>query len=118
MHGLKWLVESHQLYPHPAQEEGIKFEIAQVNTVSIENVLEREKEIKEVIQKTIEEKNLKLFVFAVTDILNSNSEMIALGEKTDVMKKAFGKDLEEDKIFLEGVVSRKKQILPDIDRNI
>ena len=100
------------------EKEGIKFEIAQVNTVSIENVLAREKEIKEEIQKNIQEKGLSLFVFAVTDILNSNSEIIALGERTNVIKEAFGKELKEDKIFLEGVVSRKKQILPDIDRNI
>lgn len=100
------------------EKEGTKFEIAQVNTVSIEDILKREVELKAVIQKTIEEKGLSLFVFAITDILNSNSEIIALGEKTGVIKVAFGKDLENDKAFLEGVVSRKKQLLPDIDKNI
>lgn len=100
------------------EKEGTKFEIAQVNTVSIEDVLKREAELKAVIQKTIEEKGLSLFVLAITDILNSNSEIIALGEKAGVIKVAFGKDLENDKAFLEGVVSRKKQLLPDIDKNI
>lgn len=99
-------------------KEGIKFEIAQVNTVSIEDVLKREEELKEVINKTIEKKGLSLFVFAITDILNSNSEIIALGSKKDVVKVAFGKELVEDKAFLEGVVSRKKQLLPNIDKNI
>lgn len=94
------------------------FVIAQVNTVSIEDVLKREAELKEVIQKTIEEKGLSLFVLAITDILNSNSEIIALGEKVEVIEAAFGKELEDDKAFLEGVVSRKKQLLPDIDKNI
>lgn len=99
-------------------KEGIKFEIAQVNTVDIEDVLKRETEIKNAIHKTIEEKGLSLFVFAITDILNSNSEIIALGEKAEVIKVAFGKELENDRTFLEGVVSRKKQILPNIDKNI
>ena len=99
-------------------KEGIKFEIAQVNTVDIEDVLKRETEIKNAIYKTIEEKGLSLFVFAITDILNSNSEIIALGEKAEVIKVAFGKELENDRTFLEGVVSRKKQILPNIDKNI
>lgn len=99
-------------------KEGTKFEIAQVNTVSIEDVLKREDELKAVINNTIEEKGLSLFVLAITDILNSNSEIIALGEKADVIKVAFGKDLENDKAFLEGVVSRKKQLLPDIDKSI
>ena len=100
------------------EKEDTKFEIAQVNTVSIEDVLKREEELKAVIHKTIEEKGLSLFVLAITDILNSNSEIIALGEKTGVIKVAFGKDLENDRAFLEGVVSRKKQLLPDIDKNI
>ncbi len=100
------------------EKENIKYEIAQVNTVSIEDVLKREEKLKEVINKTIEEKGLSLFVLAITDILNSNSEIIALGEKTDVIKVAFNKELENDKALLEGVVSRKKQLLPNIDKNI
>lgn len=100
------------------EKDGTKFEIAQVNTVSIEDVLKREDELKAVIHKTIEEKGLSLFVLAITDILNSYSEIIALGEKAGVIKVAFGKELENDKAFLEGVVSRKKQILPNIDKNI
>ena len=100
------------------EKEETKFEIAQVNTVSIEDVLKREKELKEIMQKTIKEKGLSLFILAITDILNSNSEIIALGEKAGVIKVAFGKDLENDKAFLEGVVSRKKQLLPDINKNI
>ena len=66
----------------------------------------------------VKNKGLKLFVFAITDILNSNSEIIALGENASVVKKAFGKELVDDKAFLEGVVSRKKQILPNIDKNL
>ena len=100
------------------EKAGTRYEIAQVNTVDIESVLKRENELKEVIRNTIEKKGLSLFVLAITDILNSNSEIIALGEKASVIKVAFGKDLVEDKAFLEGVVSRKKQLLPDIDKNI
>ena len=100
------------------EKEGKKFIIAQVNTVSIEDVLKREEEIIKAIQKEIETKNLSLFVFAITDILNSNSEIIALGEKANVTETAFSKKLENNKMFLEGVVSRKKQLLPAIDKNI
>ncbi len=100
------------------EKEGIKFEIAQVNTVSIEDVLQREEELKAVIQQTIKEKGLSLFVLAITDIFNSNSEIIALGEKAGVIKLAFGKELVKDRAFLEGVTSRKKQLLPNIDNNI
>ena len=99
-------------------KEGTKFVIAQVNTVSIENVLKRQEKLEEAINKEIEEKGLSLFVLAITDILNSNSEIIALGSKADVVEKAFAKKLENNRAFLEGVVSRKKQLLPQIDKNI
>lgn len=99
-------------------KDGTKFVIAQVNTVSIEDVLKRQEKLEEVITKAIEEKGLSLFVFAITDILNSNSEIIALGSKTDAVEKAFEKTLENNKMFLPGVVSRKKQLLPVIDQNI
>ena len=99
-------------------KDGTKFVIAQVNTASIDDILKRETELKNAINKKIQKEGLKLFVLAITDILNSNSEIIALGEKANVISKAFGKKLENDKALLEGVVSRKKQILPNIDQNI
>ena len=99
-------------------KDGTKFVIAQVNTVSIEDVLKRQNELEAAINKAIEEKGLSLFVLAITDILNSNSEIIALGSKTDSVEKAFDKKLENNRAFLEGVVSRKKQLLPFIDKNI
>lgn len=99
-------------------KEGTKFVIAQVNTVSIDDVLKRQEEIEKEMQKEIEEKGLSLFVFAITDILNSNSEIIALGEKSNVIETAFGMTLENNRAFLKGVVSRKKQLLPNIDKNI
>lgn len=99
-------------------KDGTKFVIAQVNTVSIEDVLKRQNELEDAINKAIEEKGLSLFVLAITDILNSNSEIIALGTKKDAVEKAFEKKLENNRAFLEGVVSRKKQLLPFIDKNI
>ena len=100
------------------EKNGVKFVIAQVNTVSIEDVLKRQNELEEAIKNAIAKKGLSLFVLAITDILNSNSEIIALGTKTDAVEKAFGKKLENNRAFLEGVVSRKKQLLPFIDKNI
>ena len=95
-----------------------KFVIAQVNTVSIEDVLKRQNELESAINAEIERNNLDLFVLAITDILNSNSEIIALGKKAEVVEKAFDKKLENNTAFLEGVVSRKKQLLPKIDENM
>lgn len=107
-----------QLINLDAKKYGTEYIIAQVNTVSIEDVLKREEKLKEVIKKEIKEKELGLFVFAITDILNSNSEIIALGSRIDAVEKGFNIKLENDRAFLKGVVSRKKELVPPIDKNI
>lgn len=98
------------------EEKGVKCVIAQVNTVSIEDVLKRKEKLEEAINNEIEKDNLNLFVFAITDILNSNSQIIALGNRTDIIEKSY--KLEDNMAFLKGVVSRKKQILPMVEKNI
>ena len=54
----------------------------------------------------------------ITDILENNSQIIVLGEKLDIAEKAFNVKLEDNMAFLPGVVSRKKQVVPVIDKNI
>ncbi|HAX73867.1 MAG TPA: manganese-dependent inorganic pyrophosphatase [Firmicutes bacterium] len=94
-----------------------KVEIAQVNTVSIEDMMTRSEELKAAMNASIAAKELDLFVVAITDILNSNSQIIAVGNRTDIVEKAFNVTLENDSALLAGVVSRKKQIVPPMDKN-
>lgn len=98
------------------EKDGVKYSVGQINTVSIPEILKREEKIKEAMRKYIEEKQIELFVFVITDIVESNSEIIALGNRVDIINKAVR--LENDKALLEGVVSRKKQILPMIEKNM
>ena len=98
-------------------KDGTKFVIAQVNTVSIEDVLKNKEDLENAINKKIQDKNLDLFMLAITDILNSNSQAIALGKRTDMVEKAYNVKLEDNMAFLPGVVSRKKQIVPVLQEN-
>lgn len=91
-------------------------EIAQINVVSIEDMMTRKAELEEQMQAIIAEKGLNLFLAVITDILNSNSQVIALGDRQDIVEKAFNVTLVENTALLEGVVSRKKQIVPVMDR--
>ena len=51
----------------------------------------------------------------VTDIIKGNSELIAAGNGgVELMERTFGRKAEGDRMFLEGVVSRKKQIVPPL----
>ena len=91
--------------------------VAQVNTADINDTMNRKEEIEQAISADIERNNLDLFVFAITDIINSNSQAIVLGKNTDIFERGFNKKLEDNTAFLPGVVSRKKQILPVLQEN-
>lgn len=93
---------------------GLKIEIAQINAVDLNNILDRQSEIEVSMNNTIESKKLDAFLVAVTDIINCNSEIIAIGNRTDVVEKAFNVNLQNNRAFLAGVVSRKKQLAPQM----
>lgn len=88
-----------------------KVEIAQINTIDTEEVYKKQADFETEINKQIEAKELDLFLLAVTDILNSNSEVLALGKASENVEKAFDVQLAANRALLEGVVSRKKQIV-------
>ncbi|MBS8097829.1 manganese-dependent inorganic pyrophosphatase, partial [Streptococcus suis] len=48
------------------------------------------------------------------DIVNSNSEILALGSNMDKVEAAFNFKLENNHAFLAGAVSRKKQVVPQL----
>lgn len=60
----------------------------------------------------IKTNNYGLFLFVITDIINSNSTLLAYGDKINIVELAFNKNLVNNEMLLKGVVSRKKQILP------
>jgi manganese-dependent inorganic pyrophosphatase len=89
-----------------------KVEIAQVNTVDTNDVLARQAELEEAISAVVAEKGLDLFLFVVTDILNNDSIAIAVGKSAQAVEKAYNVSLVDNKAVLQGVVSRKSQIVP------
>lgn len=99
-------------------DKNAKFEISQVNAVDLDSVFSRQSELEDAINKEIKEKNLDFYMFAATDILNANSKIIAIGNKADTVEKAFGVNLENNTAMLNNVVSRKKQMLPNILNNL
>ncbi|WP_088006117.1 manganese-dependent inorganic pyrophosphatase [Indiicoccus explosivorum] len=93
---------------------GKQFEVAQVNAVDVEEALERQEELEKLISSKISDKGLDLFMFVVTDILNSDSVALVLGDEAAAMEDAFETKKENNRLALPGVVSRKKQIVPVI----
>ncbi|HEL0640829.1 TPA: manganese-dependent inorganic pyrophosphatase [Streptococcus equi subsp. zooepidemicus] len=88
--------------------------VAQVNTVDIAEVLERKETIEAAIKEVMASEGYSDFVLMITDIVNSNSEILALGANMDKVEVAFDFKLEDNHAFLAGAVSRKKQVVPQL----
>ena len=100
------------------EKGGKKFKIAQINTADLDDVFKKKSYFETAINNEIEKDNLDLYVFAATDILNSNSKIISLGHDSNIVEKAYGVTLSDNTAMLENVVSRKKQMLPRILENL
>lgn len=52
----------------------------------------------------------------LTDIMKEGSEMLIVSDDPSVVEKAFGVAPEGTKVYLEGVMSRKKQVVPNFEK--
>lgn len=93
---------------------GHSVRVAQVNTVDIPEVLARQAEIEAAMTTSMQANAYSDFVLMVTDIVNSNSEILALGKNSDKVEAAFNFELKDNHAFLAGAVSRKKQVVPQL----
>ena len=74
-------------------------------------------DLEEGMNKIINERGLDIFMLLITDIINSDTQTIALGSRADIVEKAYGVKLEDNTALLKGVVSRKKQVVPIMTEN-
>lgn len=88
--------------------------VGQVNTVDVNEVLARQGELEAAMNTQLTEAGYDLFILVITDILESNSAIIVVGDSKDKVEKAFNVTLENNVAHLAGVVSRKKQVVPQL----
>lgn len=91
--------------------------VNQVNTADISEVMKMKDDLEAGINKIIDDEGLDLFMLLITDIINSNSQVIVLGKDAKLVEKAYGVKLEDNTALLKGVVSRKKQVVPVMTEN-
>ena len=95
----------------------VKSIVNQVNTADISDVMKMKADLEARMNEIIAEENLDLFMLLITDIVNSNSQVIALGKNASLVEKAYNVKLEDNTALLKGVVSRKKQVVPIMTEN-
>ena len=87
--------------------------IGQITSLNAKNILKNQEQYIKFLNKEAKNNNYEIMVLAITDILKNGSYILFNDSAKGIIKLAFIDDVEEG-YFLDGIVSRKKQIVPAI----
>jgi manganese-dependent inorganic pyrophosphatase len=89
-----------------------KVGVNQLEMVDITVLEDRHDEILADMQKMKEEEGLHTMLVLLTDIMKEGSLLLCVSDDSSKIESAFNVKLEDKKVWLEGVLSRKKQVIP------
>lgn len=92
-----------------------KIGVNQIETVTPETAMSRKDEFLEAMEQVREERGYTFMINLVTDLLEENSKALFVGDEKESFEQAFDVKLEDNEAFLEGVLSRKKQVIPNLE---
>lgn len=96
---------------------GTKYKVAVLETTDPSQALGMEADLRNEMSLLATEESLAGVFFFVVDILNSSSTLIASNEAAETLaEKAFGSKFNARRMELPGVVSRKKQMVPPLEK--
>jgi len=91
---------------------GIKVGVNQLEMVDISALDDRKNELLEDMQKMKDENGLHTVLVLLTDIMKEGSQLLCVSDDASKIETAFDTKLENNQVWLEGVLSRKKQVIP------
>lgn len=93
----------------------ISFGVGQINSMNEGDFPEIIEKLKPFMDRTLKDMKIDMLFFMLTGILNESSELICCGkDSASLAEEAFNVKAENDVLHLQGVVSRKKQLVPVI----
>lgn len=96
---------------------GQKASIGIISTIDIPRLLKRREEFIGFMEEYRRREKLNFCVLLLTDLLKNNSHAIVVGEKK-LFNQAFGHKKVGKDYFLNSVVSRKRQVIPNLEEII
>ena len=93
----------------------VEFGVGQISSMSKDELASCKKKLLPYMEEVKEEAHLDMVFFMMTHILSESTELLMVGDmKDEVVGEAFKVDATGDSVVLQGVVSRKKQLIPAI----
>jgi len=91
---------------------GSKVGVGQLEVVDLSVFDDKKEMLLNEMKKIKEENELHSIILLLTDILKEGSLLLYVGDDESLIERAFGKKLANSEVWLDGVLSRKKQIIP------
>lgn len=97
--------------------EGFKVSISQIFTLNINEIMEKKNDYLEFLNSLHDINSNQITILAITDILQEGSYIIYKANSQTIIAQLAG-DEHEQGFFMNGVVSRKKQLIPQLTDSI
>ncbi|WP_019131730.1 putative manganese-dependent inorganic diphosphatase [Peptoniphilus obesi] len=94
--------------------EGKNVRVCQIFTMDLDSTASVEDDLKEAMEEYLEKENVESFILMITDIFREISEVIVVGSFKEALARQFGKEIVNSKFVAEGLLSRKKQLIPKL----
>ncbi len=91
-----------------------KIGISQIHTMDMDSLQESKGALIDYMNDVCGDQDYNLLILLVTDILKEGSELLYVGADKGLIEKAFNVQLGENSVYISGIVSRKKQVVPFI----
>ena len=88
--------------------------ISQVMTLDIDNIVDNKDKYIEIMDDLVDNYNYKVVLMFVTDVIKKGSYVFYNTKGEDIVKTVYGIKNIKQGIYLDKMVSRKKQLLPDL----
>lgn len=93
----------------------VSFGVGQINAMTREELSDIKDKLKPYLEEAVGKLNVNMIFFMLTDIISESTELLYVGNNAgELIENAFGVAPDEDSFRLEGVISRKKQLIPTL----
>jgi manganese-dependent inorganic pyrophosphatase len=94
---------------------GKKVGIGQTEVVDLTDVYNRASEVMNFLNDLKAKEGYEMVIFVATDIIKEGSELYFAGDKAKI-EKAFNTKVEGNSVYIPGLMSRKKQVVPVVEK--
>ena len=92
--------------------------IGQFSVMDSEEILDIKEQLRTDMEALRDKENYDMVLLMVTNIIEEGTHLIYVGQPAGLLSQAFGGNIENGVLYLPGVMSRKKQVIPPLSEAV